>query len=159
MTGARESWCVKIMSLTKKWKILKTFQMHLKTSRDLLGCPWWLLDMLWVFKTWFWESSFFIIFDQFWDKWRPGRHRYATDGDMGLENSASASKIIRMQPLRFEFGLDLTYENLGQRVTGTPYRRGVRISLRGPRRRVLRTKFHIDLTGLPPKGSSQSLRQ
>ena len=68
-------------------------------------------------------------------------NRYATDGDMGLEKSESPSKIIRVQTLRSEFGLDLTYENLGQRVTGTPYWRGVRISLRGPRRRVFRAKF------------------
>ena len=52
------------------------------------------------------------------------RHRYAADEDMGLENSASASKIIRVETLRSEFGLDLTYENLGQRVTGTPCWRG-----------------------------------
>ena len=58
---------------------------------------------------------------------------------MGLENSASASKIIILETLRLEFGLDLAYENLGQRVTGNAYWRGVRISLRRPQRRVLRT--------------------
>ena len=132
MTGTRESWSVEIMILTKKWKISKTLHMHQKTSRDLLACPWWLLDMSWVSKTCFWESSFFIIFDQFWVKWRPGRHRYATDGDIGLENSASPSKIIRVETLRSQFGLDLTYENLGQRVMGTPYWRGGMDSEFGP---------------------------
>ena len=67
------------------------------------------------------------------------RHRYAADGDMGLENSESPSKIIRIEPLRFEFGLDLTYENLGQRVTGNTYGRGARILTFAPWRRVLRT--------------------
>ena len=67
------------------------------------------------------------------------RHRYATDGDMGLEESESPSKIIRIQTLRSEFGLDLTYENLGQRVTGNTYGRGARILNSAPWRRVLRT--------------------
>ena len=94
-------------------KILKSVRMHLETSSDPLGSLWWLLDMPWVFKTWFWESSFLIMFDQFWVKWRPGRHRYAADGDMRLEKSESPSKIIWLQPLRLEFGLDLTYGNMG----------------------------------------------
>ena len=51
---------------------------------------------------------------------------------MGLENSESPSKIIRIETLRSEFGRDVTYENLGQRVTGTPYRRGGMDSEFGP---------------------------
>ena len=63
----------------------------------------------------------FHHFDQFWAEILKMCHRRVTDGDMRLEESESPSKIIRVQTLRSEFGLHLTYENLGQRVTRSVY--------------------------------------
>ena len=42
-------------------KILETFQMPLGTSRDLLTCPWYFLDLPWMCLTRFSKSSFFSV--------------------------------------------------------------------------------------------------